>query len=132
LALALLAFLGAGALFGGWALATAAPGEDPIGMPLAWLAGTPFSSYLIPGILLFSVFGVGSCVAIVAGLLRHWTAPYLAFLVGVGQMIWIVVEAAIMWHVGMHPFQPTMFACGAVIAAAAFAWGRAVSRQTLA
>jgi hypothetical protein len=54
---ALLAFLGLGAIFGGGVLIISPTGAL-IGMPLSMLAGSPFHTFLIPGIVLFLVLGV--------------------------------------------------------------------------
>jgi hypothetical protein len=105
LLLVLLAFLGIGALGGGAFLVI-----DPSGASMQWsleaLNGSPFQNYLIPGLLLFTVFGVGSIVVITALLLRptwsfatsltrftgkHW-AWSAAFSIGLGQIIWIITE----------------------------------------
>jgi hypothetical protein len=93
-------------------------------MTADWLVGSPFDSFFIPGLLLFSVFGVGSLVTVAAGALRSSLAPYLAFAIGVGQMIWITVEVVIMYRAGFHPMQPFCFALGAAIALTAYAWWR--------
>jgi len=59
LALARLILLGVGALAGGIALVDGPDGSimhfDP-----ALLAGSPFSDYLVPGLILGGLFGVGS------------------------------------------------------------------------
>ena len=123
----LLAFLAIAAGPAGWALASAGPGEAPLGMAMEWLRNSPFTSYFIPGLILFGLFGVGSAVAVLLGLARHWLAPYAAFTIGVGQMIWIAVET-IMVPLN-HPLQPTMFAVGASIASLAFFWWRGTRRQ---
>ena len=128
IALVLLVFLGVTALPGGWALMTPPPGEGTLGMPLAWLEGSPFTSYFVPGLLLFGVFGVGSLVAAAAGLLRHWTAPYLAFAIGAGQMIWISVQVFIMSKAGIFFLQPALFTFGATLALLVFFWWRATRR----
>jgi hypothetical protein len=54
------AFVGLTAVGGGIALATGAEGNR---FPLAWLKGTPFDSYLIPGLILAVVVGGSSAVA---------------------------------------------------------------------
>jgi small-conductance mechanosensitive channel len=105
LLLVLLAFLGVGALGGGAFLLI-----DPSGTSMQWsleaLSGSPFQNYLIPGLLLFTVFGVGSVVVMVALPLRpkwsfaasltrftgkHWTWS-ATFVIGLGQMIWIITQ----------------------------------------
>lgn len=66
--------------------------NDPLGMPLEWLDDTPFRDYFVPGLTLFSVFGVGS-VVVVVGLLRQraW-AGVAAVGLGLAQLVWIAVE----------------------------------------
>src|SRR5687768_13830790 len=49
---ALLALVGVNALAGGYYAVSGAPG-----VPVEWLRGTPFQSYLIPGLILFCVVG---------------------------------------------------------------------------
>ena len=51
-------FLGLGAIFGGGVLIISPSGEL-FGMPLSFLNNSPFKSFLIPGIILFSVPGIG-------------------------------------------------------------------------
>jgi hypothetical protein len=48
-------------------------------------------------------------------------APFLAFAIGCGQMIWIVVELAIIKSVSI--LHPICFLTGLAIAAAAVRWG---------
>jgi hypothetical protein len=128
LAIPLLLLLAIGAFFGGWELTHPAADGSALGMPLAYLEHSPFTSYFIPGIILFVVFGVGSIVAVVATVLRHWSAPYLLFALGVGQMIWITVELAMVqvYHPQMHPL---LFGWGAVAALLAYVWHRQNQRQ---
>jgi len=52
----LLAVLGIGAIFGGFVLMIS-PSGKLFGMPLSMLENSPFSNFLIPGIILFSVLG---------------------------------------------------------------------------
>ncbi len=85
------------------------------------LAGSPFPDFLIPGFILFLLFGVGSVTAAVLGLRRVHLAPFLAFSIGCAQMIWIVVELAIIKELSF--LHPLMFAVGLGIAAAAVPWG---------
>lgn len=63
--LILLGFLGLGAIAGGGALIISPTGEL-IGMPLSMLERSPFDSFFIPGIFLFSVLGLIPLFLIVA------------------------------------------------------------------
>ncbi len=122
-AMALLAFLAVGAFFGGWELMHPAVDGSGLGMPAEWIQTTPFGSWFIPGLVLFTVFGVGSTVTVVAAVRRHWTAPYLTFAIGIGQMIWITVELIVVRQ--FHPvLQPGCFSIGAALAILAYLWYR--------
>ena len=120
LAVGLLAFLARGSMGGGAALML-----SPDGSSMQWdvsmLDGSPFSDFLIPGFVLFALFGAGSVVAAVLGLRHVPLAPFLAFAIGCGLMIWIVVELAIIKELSF--LHPLMFATGLGIAAASVRWG---------
>ena len=62
---ALQAFIGVGAVAGGLGLALDPSGES-VGIPLELLAETPFTTFLIPGIVLFAVNGLGSLTGAIA------------------------------------------------------------------
>ena len=63
--LIVLGFLSLGAIGGGGVLIISPSGEL-IGMPLTELKHSPFTSFLIPGIVLFSVLGLGPLLLIIA------------------------------------------------------------------
>ena len=115
-----LVLLGLGALAGGIALVIR-PDGGVMGFDPSILAGSPFPDFLVPGLILGGWFGIGSLVAAAAGLGRARWAPFLAFAIGCGQMIWIVIQLAIIREVSF--LHPTMFAVGLVIAVAAVPWG---------
>src|ERR1700738_5076922 len=62
LAIVLEVLLGIGALFGGGQFILA-PDGHLIGVPLKMLAGTPFHSFLVPGLVLFTLLGVAPIAA---------------------------------------------------------------------
>jgi hypothetical protein len=120
LTIGLLGLLALGAI-GGAAFLIAEPDGSAMQWDVAMLAGSPFSDFLVPGLLLGGIFGVGSLIVAVLGLRRARIAPFLAFAIGCAQMIWIVVELAI---IGEFSFlHPTMFGIGLAIAIAAVPWG---------
>jgi hypothetical protein len=119
-AVSLLILLGIGALAGGVSL-VAKPDGSVMQLPVRLLAGSPFPDFFVPGLILGGVFGVGSVVAAVLGLRRWRVAPFLAFAVGCGQMIWITVELAIIKELSL--LHPTFFGLGLVIAVASVLWG---------
>jgi hypothetical protein len=118
--LVLLSVLGVGALAGGIVLATAPDGSG-MGFDVAVLAGSPFPDFLVPGLVLAGLFGVGSLVVVAMGLAGLPIAPFLAFAIGCAQMIWIPVELAIIKEFSV--LHPTFFAVGLLIAASAARWG---------
>jgi hypothetical protein len=83
----LLALLGLGAIGGGGLLAVA-PSGRLLGMPLSMLAGSPFSDFLVPGIVLFTVLGVVPCLLVVA-LLKKPASPWAERLNCFGDMHWV-------------------------------------------
>jgi len=120
IAIAGLLLLGIGALAGGIALASK-PDGSVMQFDVSLLAGSPFADYFFPGLILGGLFGVGSLVVAVLGLRHSLLAPFLAFAIGCAQMIWIVVELAIIREFSF--LHPTMFGIGAVIALASVRWG---------
>ena len=112
------AFLGLGALGGGIVLIID-PSGDLIGMPLSMLEKGPFTNFLLPGILLFVVFGLLPML-VLYGLVQRpeWKFadrlnPFkelhhswaFSLYIGFGQIIWIMVETYIMNAVGIvHVF----------------------------
>jgi len=100
--LALLVIQGLGGLAGGLAL-TLKPDGSLMKMPLSYLDGSPFSDFLVPGLILFLALGVLPLVA-VAGLWLHrrW-AWFCACAVGCGLMIWILVEITIVPFSWLQP-----------------------------
>jgi hypothetical protein len=94
--LALLLFNGLSALFGGSVLIVA-PDGSILGMPLSLLAGTPFSDFLLPGLILFTVLGLGSCIGWWLAFRRSTYAVRWVQVVGLGTVIWIVTQM-IMLH----------------------------------
>ena len=83
------------------------------GVDLSWLDGTPFSSYFVPSLFLFTVVGGGMAVATVAWLLKSHVAPWLSLAMGVTLMSWIVVQVAMIGYVSW--MQPVSFAAGVAV-----------------
>jgi hypothetical protein len=109
---------------GGYYGLSGAPGVDP-----AWLDGTPFSSYFVPSLFLFTVIGGGMAVATAAWILKSRVAPWLSLAMGVTLMSWIVVQVAMIGYVSW--MQPVSFVAGAAVAALAGSALRGVRRERL-
>src|SRR5919108_1915729 len=87
--------LGVGALFGGGALLLA-PDGHLLSMPTSVLANSPFTDFLVPGLILFTVNGVAPLVAASLTIWRPSLAPLAAVGIGVAVIGWIVVEMVIL------------------------------------
>jgi hypothetical protein len=96
---ALQIFVGVGAVAGGLGLALDPRGSN-IGLPLELLESSPFSSYLVPGIVLLAVNGLGSLVGGTASFTRHRYAGELAMALGAFLVAWIVVQ--VYWIRAFH------------------------------
>ncbi|HET6311765.1 MAG TPA: hypothetical protein VFH00_12295 [Candidatus Nitrosotalea sp.] len=122
LAVALEIFLGLGALFGGGALILGPDGHI-LGMPTSLLAGSPFPSYLLPGIILFTFVGVAPLVAAVITIRRQALAPFAAVAVGLALIGWVSVEMVVL--AGLGSLAWTLYlVLGTCNAAIGVAWWR--------
>jgi hypothetical protein len=119
--LALEVLLGIGALGGGLVLIVAPRGEI-MPLPLSALAGSPFETYRWPGVILFTVLGLGPLVAARLAWGRHPLAPLAAFVVGAALLIWVTVEIAIFGYSNKPPLQAIYLVMGAAITAVALGW----------
>ena len=93
------AFIGVGAVAGGLGLALDPSGES-LGIPLELLEETPFTTFLIPGIVLFAVNGLGSLTGAIASFARHRYAGEMAMALGAFLVAWIAVQGY--WFAGFH------------------------------
>ena len=120
-ALALEVVLSIGALGGGLILMLAPRGEI-LPLPLSALAGSPFDTYFVPGLILFGVLGFGPLIAARLAWLRHPLAPTSAFVVGAGLLIWVSVEIAIIGYSNEPPLQAIYGILGVAIVLVAIRW----------
>lgn len=115
----LVLFQAASGLFGGGAL-LASPTGSLLQMPLSMLDGTPFSNYLVPGLILLLVLGVLPSILVYALLARpvwlradilniyrgvHWAWTY-ALYTGIMLVIWIDVQ---IFLIGYGHFIQTLY-----------------------
>lgn len=87
--------VGMGALVGGTALVVR-PDGSAIHLPLSVLEHAPFETFLVPGVILFAVIGVGSTFA-GARALRGSTRE--AAFAGLALLIWIVTQMVMLQSV---------------------------------
>lgn len=122
LAVALEVFLGLGALFGGGALILGPDGQL-LGMPTSLLAGSPFTSYLVPGIVLFTLVGIAPLLAAAITVRRQPFAPLAAVAVGLTLIGWVSVEMVVLAGPGSLAWALYMV-LGACIAMVGVGWWR--------
>lgn len=103
------AFNGLSALAGGFGLMSD-PSGQALAMKTTWLQGTPFSSFLIPGIVLFIVNGLGNSVGFIITIKKNKYAGHVATLFGGIMMVWIISQVA--WIGYMSFLQPLYFSTG--------------------
>jgi hypothetical protein len=83
-------FVGIGAIFGG--LTAIINPQEPLGMSAEYLKSSPFNNYLIPGIILFTIIGLGN---IISGLMLRFKLRFQGYISSVfscALVIWIVVQ----------------------------------------
>jgi len=85
------AFIGIGAVAGGVSLVLDPSGAS-LGTPIQLLEKTPFTTFLMPGIVLLIVNGLGSFAGAVASCMRHRYAGEMALALGVFLVAWIAVQ----------------------------------------
>ena len=93
------AFIGIGAVAGGLGLMLN-PSGGSLGLPLELLEKTPFSTYLVPGLVLFTVNGLGNLAGAVASFTRRRFAGEIAMALGAFLVAWILIQ--VYWMSGFH------------------------------
>ena len=88
---AIQAFIGLGALGGGFMLVRD-PSGSALGVPLSFLEGSPFPDFLVPGIFLLLVNGVGSLTGAGFSFTRRRYAQETAIVLGAILVAWIVIQ----------------------------------------
>lgn len=93
-AIVLLFFNGVSALFGGGSLL-----YDPSGkflqMPIAFLENSPFTNFLIPGIILFTVNGLFNVLVGILGIRKSKLFANLTVLCGILLIGWLTIQIGI-------------------------------------
>ena len=92
-------FVGLGAMGGGM-MAILNP-QGPGGMAVDSLKNSPFSNFLIPGIILFTIVGLGNIFSSITLLFKSRFQGYISSVFGWALVIWIIVQC-IMLNVVVH------------------------------
>ncbi len=72
------------------------PSGQTMGLPRGWIEATVFGTYLVPGLYLLLMNGGGMLLVAALSVRRHWLAPWLTGTLGVGLIVWILVEIVVM------------------------------------
>ncbi len=75
-------------------------------IPLEWLEGSPFDSYLVPSLILFIAVGMTNLLAAFLLFQKNRRAPMVSLLCGLILLIWIVTQVSIIGYVSW--LQPAM------------------------
>lgn len=71
--------------------------KTPLGVPLYLLENSPFTDYLIPGNVLFSLIGLGNVMgAVIMFRLKPKHQGYISLLLSLALVTWIVVQCIIL------------------------------------
>ena len=103
---------GTSAAIGG-ALLIARPDGHLVGAHTSALAGSPFDTWLVPGILLMTLVGGGFLVAAGSLWTAHPLAPAVSIVAGLGLVGFEIFEVA--W-LGIQPLELIFMAVGVVVA----------------
>jgi hypothetical protein len=90
-------FVGLGAI-GGGLMAILNP-EGPGGMPADALKNSPFDNFLIPGIILFTIIGLGNVLSAGSILAKSKYRGYISGVFSWALVIWIVVQCIMLQSV---------------------------------
>lgn len=91
IAILLLLFNSIGALFGGWSFIQDPSGGD-LKIPITYLEHSPFTNFLIPGFVLFTVNGLFGLFTLVWTVFKWKNYAWLIIVQGVLLIGWIIVQ----------------------------------------
>lgn len=116
LLIACIIFQGISGLFGGLGLIIDPTGES-LNIPRSWLEGSPFTNYLIPGLILFLLLGILPIYIATGFLGNRFFYWRLSLILGILLLIWIVVEIIIIGYQPNPPLQLVYGILGVLIVA---------------
>jgi hypothetical protein len=103
--------IGIGAVVSG-ALLVIGPDGRYLQIPLEMLENTPFRNFLIPGVILFSVIGVGNIITAFLCFRIQRIAGFAGMFFGFGLIIWLFVQISLVG--GGHWLQNLYFILGII------------------
>jgi hypothetical protein len=102
-------FVAVGAVYGGIGLIAG----NAIHISDEWLVGTPFDSWVLPGIFLLIVVAIPMAIAAAAEMRRLRWSYAASLIAGAAQLGWIVAQWLIMQR--FFFLQPAMFVAGVAV-----------------
>ncbi len=102
-------FIGLGAFVSGILMMINSDGRA-LQMPLTMLKGSPFTDFLIPGLILCIVNGAGNIFSAILSFRRHKLSGFAGIFFGSGLIIWIFVQVSMIG--GGHWLQNLYFSLG--------------------
>ena len=102
-AIVLLILVGLNAAVAGFSFITE-PSSEEVGIPVTYLRFSPFSDFLIPGILLFIFIGVFSLLIAYASVQRWGGYPLLMAFQGIVLIVWIFVQVILVQDFNLMQF----------------------------
>ena len=103
-------FIGIGAIPAGFIMIVDPSGQK-LGMYVQMLSNSPFANFLIPGLFLFSINGLGSLIGGIMSIKRAKLTELFAIGLGTFLIIWLLVQ---FYWIGFHWLQAFYFALGIV------------------
>ena len=88
------------------------PDGSNLGMPVELLGEAPFEDYLIPGIVLLTINGLGSILGCLLSFRCHPFAGKVTMILGVAMVIWISIQ--VYWMGLISWLQPVYFVVGII------------------
>jgi hypothetical protein len=100
------------------------PSGQLIQLPISYLENSPFSNFLIPGILLFTLNGITSLIIAILSIKKHKYFPHLVIVQGVILAAWLSIQIII-----IRTFFPPMHLTCYVVALGLIVMGGLMLRE---
>lgn len=101
-------FIGAGAIAGGLQLIIVPDGSG-MGMNTEILSKSPFNNFLVPGITLFTVIGLGNLLSAWFSLKGKKNAGIFGSIMGATLISWMLIQIILIgWGIWLQPFYLAM------------------------